>query len=152
VGAVTTGGQVYAPTPSFTFQDLGIVVTVTPHVHSLGEVTLDLDTEYKILGATSVNGLPIISGRKLQSTIRLKANEWAVIAGLTSESKSRTVSGPAFLSEIPLLGHIISHFTGNKANTYVIISMKPRVLSLPPEEKITHRVYLGSETRSITPL
>lgn len=152
VGAVTTGGQVYSPTPSFTFEDLGIVINVTPHVHGAGEITLDLDTEYKILGAAAVNGIPIISSRKLQSTVRLKADQWAVVAGLTSESKSRAVSGPAFLSNVPLLGHIISHYTGNKNQTYVIVSMKPHVLSLPPAEQTTHPVYVGSETRSITPL
>ncbi len=152
VGAVNTGGQVYQPPPSFTFEDLGIVVNVTPHVHGNGEITLDLETEYKILGAASVNGLPIVSSRKMQSTIRLRGDQWAVVAGLTSESKSRAVSGPAFFSNVPLLGHIISHFTGNKANTYVIVSMKPHLLSITPDEKVTHPVYVGSDTRSITPL
>lgn len=152
VGGVSTGGRVYQPTPTFTFEDLGIVVTVTPHVHGDGEITLELETDYKILGATSVNGLPIVSGRKMQSTIRLRADQWAVVAGLTSESKSRAVSGPAFFSNIPLLGHIISHFTGRKANTYVIVSMKPHLMSLPAGDRVTHAVYVGSETRSITPL
>ena len=152
VGGVSTGGQVYQPPPSFTFEDLGIVVNVTPHVHGMNEITLELDTEYKILGAASVNGLPIVSSRKMQTTIRLKPDQWAVVAGLTSESKSRAVSGPAFFSNIPLLGHIISHFTSNKANTYVIVSMKPHLMSLPPEEKITHEVWVGTETRTLTPL
>ena len=152
VGAAASTSTALSAPPSFTFQDLGIVVTVTPHVHAMGEISLDLDTEYKILGAASVNGVPIISSRKLQSTIRLKPDQYALVAGLTSESKSRALSGPAFFSNIPLLGHLISHFTGSKANTYVIISMKPHLMSLPPEEKTTHEVFIGSETRSITPL
>ncbi len=152
VGGVATGGQVYTPTPSFTFEDLGIVVNVTPHVHDMGEVTIDLDTEYKILGANSVNGIPIISNRKLQSTMRLRSDQWALVAGLTSETTSRVVAGPAFLSYVPFLGHLISHYTGNKAKTYVIVALKPRVLSFPPSQRLTHRVYVGSETRAVTPL
>jgi general secretion pathway protein D len=151
-GSVSSGGQISSPAPTITFQDLGISVTVTTHVNDGNEVSMDLDTDYKILGAASVNNIPIIDSRKLQSTVRLKSGQWALIAGLTSETSSRTVSGPAFLSHIPLLGHIISHFTGNKAKTYIIIALRPRVMSLPPDQRVTRAVYLGSETRTVTPL
>ncbi len=151
-GSVSSGGQISSPAPSITFEDLGISLTVTPHAHDMDEISLDVDTEYKLLGAASVNNIPIINSRKLQSTIRMKNGQWALIAGLTSESSSRTVSGPAFLSNIPLLGHIISHFTGNKAKTYVIIAMRPRLLSTPPDQRVTRAVYVGTETRTVTPL
>jgi type II secretory pathway component GspD/PulD (secretin) len=152
VGATTAGSSVYTPPPSFTFEDLGIVVTITPRVQSDNEVTIDLDTEYKLLGSANVNGIPILNNRKLQSTVRLKDNQWAMVAGLTSESKARTVAGTSFISQIPLIGHLFNHFTHNDAKTYVFLLLKPHVLSLPGNERVTHEVYLGSEQRTVTPL
>jgi general secretion pathway protein D len=148
----STSSNLSVPTPSFTFEDLGIVVTITPRVESGNEVNIELDTEYKLLGAANVNGIPILNNRKLQSTVRLKDNQWALVAGLTSLSKSRTLAGPSFFSRVPLLGHIISHFTRNDAKTYVFMLLRPHVLSLPASERVTHEVYLGSDRRSVTPL
>jgi type II secretory pathway component GspD/PulD (secretin) len=147
-----SSSQIYTPPPSFTFEDLGIVVNMTPHVGSGGEVTIDLDTEYKLLGAGSVNGIPILDSRKMTSTVRLKNNQWALVAGLTSTSKARTLAGPSFFSRVPLLGHLISHFTRNDATTYVFMVLKPRLMSLPPSDRLTHTVYVGSEQRGVTPL
>ncbi len=138
--------------PAFTFEDLGIVVTVTPHVHGVDEIGMDLDTEYKLLGGGTVNGIPIIENRKMQSTVNVRDSQWAIVAGLTQDSRSRTFSGPAFFSYIPYLRNLVSHFTGNKSKTYILLAVKPRLLSLPPSQKATRQVYVGSDTRPITPL
>jgi len=84
IGTNTGSGQVFAPPPSFTFEDLGLVLKVTPHIHGVDDVTLDVSAEFKLLGAGSVNGIPIISSRKVESKVRLMTGEWAVLAGLMS--------------------------------------------------------------------
>ena len=43
---------------------LGLVLKVTPSVHDDGEVTLEISSEFKVLGATDANGNPSISSRK----------------------------------------------------------------------------------------
>ncbi len=152
VGAATTGGQVYTPTPSFTFEDLGVVINVTPRVHDMGEVTLEFDAELKVLGAGTVDNIPIISSRKLTSTFRLRNNESAVVAGLTSETATRTTTGPALFSHIPYLGNLLSMFTRNRSHSYIVMVVKPRLLSLPPNQRVVRAIWVGSETRDVTPL
>ena len=151
VGAATSG-QTYTPTPSFTFEDLGVVVNVTPHVHDMGEVTLDFDGELKVLGAGTVNNIPIISSRKLTSVFRLKNNQYALVAGLTSESVTRTTTGPALFSRIPFLGNLMSMLSRNRSHTYIVMVMKPRLLSMPPNQRLMKAIWVGSETRDVTPL
>jgi len=44
-GSTTGTGQVFAPPPTINFEDLGLVLKVTPHVHGVDEVSLDIDAE-----------------------------------------------------------------------------------------------------------
>ena len=151
-GGQQVQGNVFTPTPSYTFEDLGIVVNVTPQVHDMGEVSLELDTEYKVLGSGSFNGIPVISSRKLQSTMRLRNNQWALVAGIIGKSETRSYSGPAIISKIPFLRDLVSRFTRQKTRSYVLIAIKPRLLSLPPDQRVTRTIYLGSDTKTQTPL
>ncbi|MEO7142829.1 MAG: hypothetical protein ABI165_04930, partial [Bryobacteraceae bacterium] len=102
-GTTTGTGQVYTPPPSFTFEDLGLVLKVTPAVHGMEDVTLDLDAEFKVLGTSTVDGIPVVNDRKFTGKVRLANGEWAVVAGLVNKTNSRTYSGFPWLDRISLL-------------------------------------------------
>jgi type II secretory pathway component GspD/PulD (secretin) len=146
------GGTVYLPPPSFTFEDLGINLKVTPRIHGMDEVTLDLDTEFKVLTGGSNNGIPIISSRKLTSKIRLREGEFGVIAGLLTSSEARTISGIAGLSNIPVLGSLFKQYNKNESTSEVLIILKPMLLSPPPDQIVTPPIWTGSDVRPLTPL
>src|SRR5580698_4463739 len=96
-GALPAGttGTVYAPPPSFTFENLGAELKVTPHVHGVDGVTLALETSFELLTGTAVNNIPVIGRRELKTEVRLLDGEWAVVAGLINPSTSKTRSGIA---------------------------------------------------------
>jgi general secretion pathway protein D len=148
----STGGTVVTPPPSFTFEDLGLNMKVTPRIHGMDEVTLDLDTEFKVLAGSSVNGIPVISSRKFTSKVRLREGEWAVVAGLMSTSEARDISGIAGLSNLPVLGKLFSETTKDETTTEVLLVIKPSLLNLPPDQFATPTIWTGSELRPTTPL
>ncbi len=149
----STGGfQTFTPPPSFNFTDLGLVLKYVPWVHGMEEVTLELEAEFKLLAGQSVNGIPIISNRRISSKVRLKTGEWAMVAGLMTSSEARTISGLAGLSSLPVLGALFRRNTTTRDSTEVVLLLKPRLLSLPPTELPTPPMYVGTEARLRTPL
>ncbi len=146
------GGQVYLPPPSFTFEDLGVNVKVTPHIHGMDEVTLDLETEFKVLSGGTNNGIPIISSRKLVTKVRLREGEWGVVTGLMSASEARTIHGIAGLTSIPVLGQLLRKTNKDESTSEVLMLIKPTLLNLPPNQFVTPTIWTGSEMRPVTPL
>ncbi|MFB3829578.1 MAG: type II secretion system protein GspD [Bryobacteraceae bacterium] len=146
------GEGAYMPPPSFTFEDLGLSIKATPWVHGMEGITLELETEFKLLAGQSVNGIPVISNRQLKSTVRLETGQWAIVAGLMKTSEARTISGLAGLSQLPGLGPLFSRNTREKDSSLVLVVMRPRLLALPADQMVTRTLRVGTETRPLTPL
>lgn len=146
------GSNVLALTPSFSFEDLGFVLKVTPRIHGMDDVTLDVEAEFKVLTGESVNDIPVIANRKLKSQVRLASGEYAVIAGLMTASEARTIGGIAGLSSLPLLGPLLRTNTRERDANEAVIVVRPRVIELPGSELPTKSFWTGSETHFPSPL
>jgi len=146
----TTGPALTTPTPTITYQDLGLVLKITPTVHDDRQMTLDVDAQFTTLGATAGNGLPEIQQRKYTGKVRMEDGEWAVIAGLTQTSDARTISGIPGLARIPLLGHLFRNDTVAKDSDETLIIIKPRLVNLPPWDFPVKTLDTGTEGRFIS--
>ncbi len=148
----SSGIGIYPPMPTFNFEDLGLLLKVTPFVHSLDEVTLEIEVEFKMLGAGSLNGVPVIANRKYQGKVRLKTSEWAIVAGLLDQTKTNSVSGIPGVKDIPGLGILLRENNKSSDKNNVLVVIKPRVTSLPGSEYAGRPIWVGSETRPLSPL
>lgn len=142
----------YRPPPTVSFEDLGLSLKITPRVHSLEEVTLEVEAEFKVLAGVSVNTIPVITNRKFQSRVRLRTSEWAIMAGIMTSDEARAIEGLAGLSSVPVLGPLFRSNNKSKQNREALLVLKPRLLSLPSSEIVTEPFYIGTETRPVRPL
>ncbi len=137
--------------PPIQFIDLGLTLKITPMVHEDSEVSLDVDAQFKTLGGSSVNSIPVITSQQYQGKVRLKDGEWGVIAGLVTVNDSETPTGIAGLANIPVLGRLFSHQTHEKDKSDVMIVLKPRLVYLPPWEAAPRSIWTGTDTHPLTP-
>lgn len=153
-GSVAPGQQanVYAPPPSFTFEDLGFQMKVTPRIHGVDGVTLAIESTFELLTGSAVNGIPIIGRRQINTQVRLLDGEWAVVAGLMSRTNSTARSGFWGLSQIPWLGELFTQTSKDKESANVLVAIRPHLLSLPPDQIVTKALRVGTETRPFNPL
>jgi Flp pilus assembly secretin CpaC len=150
VSRSTNLGQVYTPPPTFNFEDLGLVLKITPWVHNMDEISLEIEAEFKVLGTGNFNGVPVISNRKYQGKVRLRAGEWAVVAGLVSDSQTRSLDGFAGLMDIPFFGALFRETSITRQSSDVLLVIKPEVTRMPPSEIATKPLYFGTETRPVS--
>jgi general secretion pathway protein D len=143
---------VYTPPPSISFEDLGLVMKVTPKVQGEDDVTLDLEAEFKVLTGASVNGIPVIASRKLTSKVQLKEGESALVSGVMSLSEARSISGVAGLSQIPGLGWLTTQHDNTLTGDEVIIVIRPHLLHSPPDSNLSGPLWVGTESRPLQPL
>ncbi|MCW5980653.1 MAG: type II and III secretion system protein [Bryobacteraceae bacterium] len=151
-GAVEGTGEVFTPPPSFNFEDLGVVVKVTPYIHGDKDVTLEVESEFKVLAGDSINGIPVVASRKFQGTVRVAQGQWAVISGLLRTSEVKSITGLAGLSQLPGLGPLFRQNSTRKEFSQTLLVLKPRLVIPPPTEAVTDSVWTGAEGRPRIPI
>jgi len=117
-----------APFPSVSYEDIGLTIKAKPLVHNNSDVALELNLQFRALGATSVNGVPIISNREFTGGILLKDGEPAFIAGMITESDQRSLNGLPTFARIPGFGVLTSQHTSQRAEDELLIILTPHVV------------------------
>jgi general secretion pathway protein D len=140
-GTSSSGVGLLAST-QFQFKDVGVILELTPHLLSDGEVAIHANIEISSLGASlTVGGVsePTFGERKIEHDIRLKEGETSVLGGLIQSTVTNTTNGVPGVSEIPILKYLFSTTHAERQESEVLVMLTPRVVRLPEP-------YLGSAT------
>jgi type II secretory pathway component GspD/PulD (secretin) len=120
----TAGTQV--PSPQFSYEDLGLTLKTTPQVHGK-LVSMDYELTIRSLGATQVNGLPLLTNQEMKGTISTEDGETVVIAGMVDKSEMASINGIPLLSSIPRLGNAFSVTTKEKTMDELLVVITPHI-------------------------
>ncbi len=120
---------------NYAFQDVGIVLTVTPHITSNGYVTMDVtQTANDLQGYTSFNA-PIVNQREATTTISAKDGETIVLGGMIRNQVTASVNKVPLLGDLPLLGSLFQSKTNSNQKTELLVFLNPKVVRDPAEAK-----------------
>jgi type II secretory pathway component GspD/PulD (secretin) len=144
-------GTFVEPFPSFTFEDLGLVLDFVPQVHSAKEVSMQFEVQFRLLSGASVNDIPVIANRQFKAYARLVEGEMAVISGIAVAQTFKVRTGVVGLSDIPMLGNLFKRYTRETVKNDLLVLMEPHVIRLPPAEtEPTLTLRYGPEGRPLS--
>jgi general secretion pathway protein D len=118
----------------FQYQEVGVSIDITPHVHPNHEISMKVSIEVSsVTGKSNIGGIeqPIISQRKIENEVRLREGEVNVLGGLFEESQTKSISGWPGLSKIPFFRYFFSSETVDTVENEVLIVITPRIIRLP---------------------
>ncbi|MBP0494955.1 type II secretion system secretin GspD [Pararoseomonas indoligenes] len=126
---LTTGAPIVS---SVDYRETGVIMEVTPRVNSGGLVTLDISQEVSdVVPGTTTTGLnsPTFSQRVVRTRVAVQDGQTVGLAGLIRDNASRGNQGIPWLSNIPILGSLVSTQDNNRQRTELLVLITPRVIS-----------------------
>jgi general secretion pathway protein D len=130
-----TGASGVGVNTTFQFQPVGVIVDITPQVHSTSEVTLHVELEISNVKRYITVGTvdqPIVGQNKSTADLRLREGEVNILAGLTRDQESNTTNGIPGLVNIPVLGKYLFGSTNvTKDHGDLMIALIPHIVRTP---------------------
>lgn len=118
----------------FQYQDVGVIMSVTPRVHPDGDVSMKLSIEVSsVTGESNIGGIeqPIISKRSIEHDIRLSNGQTSILGGLIMQSQTKSLSGWPGLANIPFLRYFFASQDIQTQDDDVLIALTPHVVRMP---------------------
>lgn len=124
------------PVISYDYKDVGIVLKITPHITSSGEVRLKVYEKVEdVVGyANADQTAPITSKREAKTTVDVKDGQTLVIGGLIKSKKLTTVEKVPVLGNIPILGNLFKKTGHQIEKTNLLVFITPHVVRSVKEE------------------
>lgn len=117
---------------TITYEDIGIILEVTPYINDEGLVIMDLSQEISAISATTVAisdtvDAAVISKRSSNNRVIARDGQTVVIGGLMQDQDTEMVRKVPLIGSIPLLGYLFKHVEKKKIKTELLIFLTPTV-------------------------
>ncbi|MGQ0799375.1 MAG: type II secretion system secretin GspD [Pseudomarimonas sp.] len=125
------GGSTQPTNPFQTIErkDVGLILTVTPHVNEGSSVRLDLKQEVSSLAPGVAGASDLITNkRELTTSVMVPDGGLLVLGGLTSEETTESLQGVPGLSRIPVLGGLFKSRSAKHGKRNLMVFLRPRIL------------------------
>lgn len=129
---------------------VGVKLTVQPWTGGNKEITVGLHVEVSnIVALDPQTGVPRLSSRQADSTVRTTDGDTIVIGGLSQCQDDQTYRRIPFLGSLPLIGGLFRSKSKERSSTELVILIRPRLLDengqLPAaEDQCIRQKFLGT--------
>lgn len=113
------------------WQDIGVILEVTPLIGNNGVVQLDIkQTVSSVIDYMVINDTQqaIKGTREAESFISVKDGETIVLAGLQQQEASDSDQAVWLLSDIPLIGEIFKPTNDSRTRTELVMFIRPTII------------------------
>lgn len=114
--------------------DVGVKLGLTALTGGNGEITTTLSPEVSNITELDLQtGLPVLSTRRADTTVRVKDGETIAIGGLTLNQDQLTKRKVPLFGDLPGVGPLFRSEKRDKVQTELVIFVTPRILTTSPK-------------------
>ena len=114
---------------TITYKDVGVVLEVTPHINSSGDVELKIHAESSTIdsGGTVLGG-DIFDTRNFRTDLTAKNGQTLVVGGIIQKQLSNTLRKTPWLGNIPGLKWVFNKQDKSTQEVELMVFLRPRVI------------------------
>lgn len=119
---------------SISYEDVGIILQVTPHINPDGYVNLEVKPEISSLNQSSSvqisEGLvaPVFQERSVETVVTVKDGETVVIGGLIQEQEDDSESKVPIVGDLPVVGNLFRAQQNSRVRTELLMVLTVNVV------------------------
>ena len=127
---------------SVSYQNTGVILSITPHISESGRVMLNLVQEVSNVSPDSVNTTnPTIQQRKVSTVVVVKDGEALMLGGLMQHNHTNVANQIPVLGDIPFIGNAFKDKQDSADKTELLIMITPHVLRSSAEARAITEDY-----------
>ncbi len=126
-----SGGSTQPENPFQTIdrRDVGLTLTVTPHINEGDAVRLDIKQEVSSLAAQPLGAVDLVTNiSELTTSVLVQDGAILVLGGLITEDVSENISKVPGLGDIPVLGNLFRYRSTRTERRNLMLFLRPVIL------------------------
>lgn len=148
-GSLTNQTNTDSVTNSYEYKDVGLILTVTPHIRSGNLVALEIEQRIEELQTTTNNATPITSKREVKTSVLVANGQTVIIGGLIKEAEKELKNRVPFFSYIPLIGNLFKSTEKQREKVDLMIFLTPYIIETPEHaSQVTDRIIRDGQELS----
>ncbi len=139
ITSVSYNGLTGTPVNAVTYQNVGVILNVTPFITADGLVEMiinpqvsSIDTTTSIPISQGVNA-PVIDTRSANTVAVTPDGQTVILGGLMQDSKAKAESKIPLLGDIPVLGLLFKRTIKQDSQTELMIFLTPHIVQAPSQ-------------------
>ncbi|MGB9596850.1 MAG: type II secretion system secretin GspD [Candidatus Poribacteria bacterium] len=126
---------------SYSYKDVGVILTVTPRINKSGTVSLDVNQQINNLIEFTLFNAPIIAKREASASVTVKDGQTMIIGGIMQDNKTETVNRVPILSSFPFIGNLFKRKEITSTKTELIVFITPHIIRNPEDANHLQTTY-----------
>jgi general secretion pathway protein D len=125
------------PIKSFEIKDVGIELSVTPHINRGEQIDMEVFQSINALQSyDATEGTARMSNREIKTNVILSDGETLILGGFIEERNIKVKNKTPVLSQIPLVGKAFTRDQTNKEKVELLIFITPKILDTIEDAKV----------------
>lgn len=146
----TTVGVDGVEAATTTFRGFGTELAFTPTVIDKDMIRLQVNPSFSSINTdTTVNGIPGLDRRMVDTTVDLREGQWLAIAGLIQDEQGGNRTKLPYISRLPVIGGLFGKRDVSRQETELIVLVSPQLVH-PLEAEQVPLILPGMEVTDPT--